>query len=85
MKYIKGHNRNQLVLFPTSLDAVIEQDNDVRFIDLFVESLDIAEMNFNIGHSENGRPAYHPRRAAPNISLNYTSTAILTVFVIQEN
>lgn len=61
MKYIKGHNRNQLVLFPTSLDAVIEQDNEVRFIDLFVESLDIAEMNFNIGHTENGRPAYHPK------------------------
>ncbi len=61
MKYIKGHNRNQLVLFPTSLDAVIEQDNEVRFIDLFIESLDIADMNFKVDHTENGRPAYHPK------------------------
>ena len=61
MKYIKGHSRNQLVLFPTSIDAVIEQDNEVRFIDLFVESLDIAEMNFKVDHTENGRPAYHPK------------------------
>ena len=85
MKYIKGYNRNQLVLFPTSIDAVIEQDNEVRFIDLFVESLDIADMNFKIDHTENGRPAYHPRRAAPKIFLNYTFTVILTVSAIQEN
>ena len=61
MKYIAGQNRNQLVLFPTSLDAVIKQDNDVRFIDLFVESLNIKDMGFCINHIENGRPAYHPK------------------------
>ena len=61
MKYIKGQNRKQLVLFPTSLDNVIDQDNDVRFIDLFVESLDITGMGFKIDHTENGRPAYHPK------------------------
>jgi len=38
MKYIIGQNRKQLVLFPTSLDATIDTDNEVRFIDLFVES-----------------------------------------------
>ena len=61
MKYIKGTNRNQLVLFPTSLDEVIEQDNEVRIIDLFVESLDLEAMGFNFNHTENGRPAYHPK------------------------
>ncbi|MCK5451014.1 MAG: IS1182 family transposase, partial [Candidatus Omnitrophica bacterium] len=61
MKYIKGYNRNQLVLFPTSVDDAIEQDNDVRLIDLFVESFDIAVMGFRIDHTENGRPAYHPK------------------------
>ena len=61
MKYIKGHNRNQLVLFPTSLDDVIDQDNDVRFIELFIESLDIPKMGFKISFVENGRPAYHPK------------------------
>lgn len=61
MKYIAGLNRTQLVLFPTSLDALIEQDNDVRFIDLFVESLDVKAMGFIVNHIENGRPAYHPK------------------------
>jgi transposase len=61
MKYITGQNRKQLVLFPTSLDAAVEQDNDVRLIDLFVESIDIGSMGFNINHIENGRPAYHPK------------------------
>ena len=61
MKYIIGQNRKQLVLFPTSLDATIDTDNEVRFIDLFVESLDMSDMNFNINQIENGRPAYHPK------------------------
>jgi transposase len=61
MKYIKGQNRNQLVIFPTSLDDAIEKDIDVRFIDLFVESLDVASVGFKIDHIENGRPAYHPK------------------------
>lgn len=61
MKYIEGQNRNQLVLFPSSLDDAIEQDNEVRLIDIFVESLDIKVMGFNIDHIENGRPAYHPQ------------------------
>ena len=61
MKYIIGQNRQQLVLFPTFLDDIIDTDNEVRFIDLFVESLNMSEMNFNINQIENGRPAYHPK------------------------
>jgi len=67
MQYIKGKNREQLVLFPTSLDDVIDEDNEARFIDLFVESLDLEKMGFVRGtlrevfREENGRPAYHPK------------------------
>lgn len=61
MKYIKGHNRNQLTFFPTSMEEAIADDNEVRLIDLFVESLDIATMGFKVDHIENGRPAYHPK------------------------
>ena len=53
MKYISGYNRNQQVLFPTSLDEAIDKNNEVRIIDLFVESLDIASMGFKIDHTEN--------------------------------
>ena len=43
------------------MDDVIEQDNEVRLIDLFVDSLDMKQMGFNINHIENGRPDYHPK------------------------
>ena len=39
MKYIIGENRNQSYLFPISLEKSIDIDNEVRFIDVFVESL----------------------------------------------
>ncbi len=61
MKYIKGVPRNQLVLFPHSMDLSISEDNEVRIIDLFVDSLDINKMGFKTDHVEEGRPAYHPK------------------------
>jgi len=33
MKYIKGQDRNQMALFPVSMDEAIEQDHEVRIID----------------------------------------------------
>ncbi len=41
MQYIIGRQREQLILFPITLDDIIDQDNKVRFIDLFVESIDL--------------------------------------------
>lgn len=61
MKYISGISRNQLVLFPHSMDLSISEDNEVRIIDLFVDSLDINKMGFKTDHVEEGRPAYHPK------------------------
>jgi hypothetical protein len=46
MKYIQGHNRNQINLFPVSLDQSIDPDNEVRMIDLFVDSLSIKDYGF---------------------------------------
>ncbi len=61
MQYIIGRQREQLILFSTTLDDIIDQDNEVRFIDLFVESIDLGKMGFKVFHTENGRPAYHPK------------------------
>lgn len=58
MKFIQGNNRNQIEFF--CLEEVIEDDNDVRLIDLFVGSVDIATYGFKTEFVENGRPAYHP-------------------------
>jgi transposase len=60
MKFIQGHNRKQANLFPVSLDQSIDPENEVRIIDLFVESLSIKEFGFRMDFTENGRPAYHP-------------------------
>jgi len=39
MKFIKGQDRSQTHLFPVSLDQSIDDDNEVRLIDIFVDSL----------------------------------------------
>ena len=46
MKFIQGHNRAQMHLFPISLNHALDQDNEVRLIDLFVDSLSLAEFGF---------------------------------------
>ncbi len=61
MKYIEGQNRNQLTIFPVSLDGSIDKDNEVRIIDMFVDSFDMSDMGFRNNFIENGRPAYNPK------------------------
>jgi transposase len=61
MQFIEGKNRKQSILFSQSLDEIIEQDNDIRIIDLFVESINLSDYKFNIKISREGRPAYHPK------------------------
>ena len=60
MKFIQGQARTQTHLFPISLDASIDQDHEVRLIDIFVDSLNLADYGFKTDFIENGRPAYHP-------------------------
>jgi transposase len=60
MKFIHGHNRTQINLFPVSLEQSINPDNEVRMIDLFVDSLSLKDYGFRMDFVENGRPAYHP-------------------------
>lgn len=61
MKYIQGQTREQISIFPISIDASIGKENIVRVIDFFVESLNITEIGFRTDYGENGRPAYHPK------------------------
>ncbi|MEO6452525.1 MAG: IS1182 family transposase [Ginsengibacter sp.] len=61
MHYIQGKHREQSTLFPQSLDEIIAQDNEVRIIDLFVESINISDYKFAQKTSAEGRPAYDPK------------------------
>jgi len=57
---MQGNNRSQIALFPVSLEEAIDQENEVRIIDLFVDSLQLEKFGFKVQFVENGRPAYHP-------------------------
>lgn len=60
--YIQGIDRKQLVLFPEAIDDYISAENPVRFIDAFVEVLDMKSMNFTRSEpADTGRPPYDPR------------------------
>ena len=61
MQFIQGTNRTQSVLFSESLDQIIDQENEVRLIDLFVESINPADFKFVIKTSIEGRPSYNPK------------------------
>ena len=61
MDYIRGVNRDQVMLFPESVEDYITADNAVRFIDAFVASLDLGQLGFTRAQpAETGRPAYDP-------------------------
>lgn len=61
MKYIQGKDRSQSILFPSHLDQIVDADNEVRMIDLFVEAIDIKDYSFYIKDSTEGRPQYNPK------------------------
>src|SRR5881396_2834779 len=61
MDYIRGVSREQVMLFPDSVEEYITEDNAVRFIDAFVASLDLGQLGFTRAQpAETGRPAYDP-------------------------
>lgn len=62
MSYVEGASREQRVLFPEVLDDYITEDNLVRFIDAFVDGLEMEELGFDrTAPKETGRPPYDPR------------------------
>ena len=61
MRHIKGFDRNQTVLIPETIDQLIAENNLVRVIDVFVDSLDFETPGFNnLRPPADGRPPYHP-------------------------
>lgn len=61
MNYIQGDDRQQSTMFPAVLDDYITENNPVRVIDAFVDSIDLAEIGFSKAVlAETGRPPYSP-------------------------
>jgi transposase/IS5 family transposase len=61
MAHIAGFERNQLLLLPEAVDDYVEADNPVRFIDAFVDGLDLTAAGFlRVEARATGRPGYAP-------------------------
>jgi transposase len=60
MNYISGSNRAQLEF--NCLEDLVDQDNQVRFIEAFVEKLDLKALQFEVKELKGeGRPRYEPK------------------------
>lgn len=61
--YVPRTGRRQHLLLPDMIEDYIEEDNPARFIDTFVETLDMHELGFRFSVLTNGagRPSYNPK------------------------
>jgi len=61
MNHIAGFGRDQLLLLPEAVDDYVEVDNPARFIEAFVDGLDLAGAGFaRVEAKATGRPGYAP-------------------------
>jgi transposase len=61
MGYIEGQDRKQSLLFPEMLEDYISEENPVRFIDVFIEGLNLLDLGFlKAIAKDTGRPPYNP-------------------------
>ena len=59
--FVEGVNRLQAALLPATLDDYVDEDNQVRVIDVFVDELDLAALGFErVQPASTGRPGYAP-------------------------
>ncbi len=61
MSFIEGVGRDQQTLFPDVLDDYIPADHPVRFIDAYIDQLDLTALGFERATAaDTGRPGYDP-------------------------
>ena len=59
--YKEGLNRHQQLLFPPSLDEYVDEDNSVRVIESYIDSIDLGVLGVcTPSGGSDGQPAYHP-------------------------
>ncbi len=60
-EHIDGVHRKQTILFPDTLDQYVDEENPVRFIDAFVDNLNLEKLGFKHAiPNDTGRPSYNP-------------------------
>jgi len=62
MGYITGEDRNQIILFPESIDEYVSDNNSIRIIDEYIKQLNLKRLGFKRAVNPlMGRPPYHPK------------------------
>ena len=62
MKFISGVDRNQVVFLPDSVDDYVDENNPVRVIEAYINSLNLSDLGFTKPEpNDTGRPMYDPR------------------------
>ena len=60
-RFVDGVDRGQGTLFPGQLEDFVAEDNPVRVVEAFVETLDLGELGFRgVDPAAIGRPSCHP-------------------------
>ncbi|SMP78921.1 hypothetical protein SAMN06295970_1308 [Noviherbaspirillum suwonense] len=72
-RFIEQQERSQVTLFPERLDDYVNEDNPVRVVDVFVESLHLATLGF-----EGAMPAKTGRRNMVQVVPCQSSRQFLT-------
>ena len=57
-RFIEGVCRSQATLFPDRLDDYIANENEIRVIDAFVDTLVLSDLGFKTIPADTGRPGY---------------------------
>ncbi|MCG3205559.1 MAG: IS1182 family transposase ISPa90 [Elusimicrobia bacterium] len=61
MNHIQGLSRDQILLFPEAIEDYVTDENPTRFLEAFVERLNLIEFGFKSAMVQStGRPPYHP-------------------------
>ena len=60
--YVEGSSRSQTFLLPKTIEEYVAPDNPIRFIDAYVDTLDMEKLGFTHSTPKDlGRPSYNPK------------------------
>ncbi|MHB8361638.1 MAG: transposase [Thermoplasmataceae archaeon] len=61
--YVFGIDKKQLLLLPDMIESYIEEDNPTRFVDPFINSINLYDLGFKFSvlNEGAGRPSYDPK------------------------
>ena len=57
----KSGERNQISLFPTSLDSSVSLEDPVRAYDAFIDAINLEELGLEMNEHKVGNSEYHPK------------------------